>query len=58
MTLADAMAMESAQLDAAYDNSKVFSRFLKTHALGDALREMTLKRRLRHKIVPQVSYVV
>ncbi|KAG8216799.1 hypothetical protein J3R82DRAFT_7047 [Butyriboletus roseoflavus] len=52
-TLADAMATKSAELDAAYDNSKAFSRFLKTPALGDMLREMTLKRRLRHKIVSQ-----
>jgi hypothetical protein len=56
-TLADAMATETAQLDAAYDNSKAFSRFLKSSTLGAAFREMTLKRRLRHKILPQVRRV-
>ncbi|KAH0826538.1 hypothetical protein J3R83DRAFT_4891 [Lanmaoa asiatica] len=54
-TLADAMATETAQLDAAYDNSKAFSRFLKTSSFSDVLRETTLKRRLRHKILPQVN---
>ena len=58
-TPADAMATETerAQLDAAYDNSKAFSRFLKSSALSDVFREMTLKRRLRHKILPQVRRV-
>ena len=56
--MANARATETAQLDAAYDNSKPFSRFLKkTGALGDVLREMMLKRRLRHKILPQVRRV-
>lgn len=48
------MVTDTPQLDAAHDNSKAFSKFLKRSALGDACREMTLKRRLRHKILPQV----
>ena len=51
------MATETIQMNAAYDNSKAFSRFLKTISFGEVLRETKLKRRLRHKILPQVRRV-
>lgn len=56
--LANAIATETAQLDAAYDNSKAFSKFLKTNSLNDVLRETMFKRRLKHKILPQVHRVL
>ncbi|KAF8137397.1 hypothetical protein EV363DRAFT_661527 [Boletus edulis] len=54
-TLADARKreMDTAALDAAYDNSKAFAKFLKASAFKSALRETALKRRLRHKVLPQ-----
>ncbi|KIK98608.1 hypothetical protein PAXRUDRAFT_31081 [Paxillus rubicundulus Ve08.2h10] len=47
-----AVSTAARELDAVYDNSKAFSRFLAAQGLGGVLREMKLKRRLKNKIVP------
>ncbi|KAF8842965.1 hypothetical protein BDN67DRAFT_278960 [Paxillus ammoniavirescens] len=47
-----AVSTASRELDAMYDNSKAFSRFLAAQGLGGVLRETKLKRRLKNKIVP------
>ena len=51
------METATAPLDAAYDNSKPFAKYLKARSFGDVLRETTLKRRLRHRILPHVRRV-
>ncbi|KAG9313498.1 hypothetical protein JVU11DRAFT_5824 [Chiua virens] len=53
ITVVDVVATETPQLDAAYDNSKAFSRYMKTSGLSNILREAMLKRRPKHKILPQ-----
>ena len=44
-----------ANMDALYENSKPFEKFLAKQELDSILREVKLKLRAQHKIVPHVS---
>ena len=43
-------------MDAVYDNSEPFSKYLKKQGLDDVLKKTKLRMRKKHRIVPHVCY--
>ncbi|KAF9239784.1 hypothetical protein BU15DRAFT_46298 [Melanogaster broomeanus] len=52
-----AMFLAMNNMDAFYDNSKAFSKFLKSRGLKQGERESELKLRQKHKIIPHVRTI-